>query len=231
MKIFCMSDIHGCLAEFDYALSLVQEYLDQRDAMLILLGDYIHGGTENKAVLDKIICLQNRYGYDKVIALLGNHEELVMNGYSTIDHFQAKYYDSYDESDEEYYANWFDSLPRYCVEGNTIFVHAGINETVGDLWELGTDDYTYTNKFPADIGKIDGLDMKIVAGHIHTSNISNNPRFHDIYYDGASHYYIDGDVFTTGEIPVLMVDTDEDKYYRITSNEMYEVQQYNKEEY
>lgn len=33
-------------------------------------------------------------------------------------------------------------------------------------------------------------------------------RFNDIYYDGASHYYIDGDVLSTGDINVLMVDTD-----------------------
>ena len=28
MNIYCMSDIHGCLAEFDEALSLVTEHLE-----------------------------------------------------------------------------------------------------------------------------------------------------------------------------------------------------------
>ena len=32
----------------------------------------------------------------------------------------------------------------------------------------------------------------------------------------ASHYYIDGTVLDSGAIPVLMVDTKEDKYYRVT---------------
>lgn len=45
---------------------------------------------------------------------------------------------------------------------------------------------------------------------------AGNPRFHDIYYDGESHYYIDGTVLDSGVIPVLMVDTDTDKYYRLT---------------
>lgn len=75
MKIYCMSDIHGCLAEFEQALSLVLESLENDSAMLLLLGDYIHGGSDNKGVLDKIINLQQNYGSDKVVALMGNYEE------------------------------------------------------------------------------------------------------------------------------------------------------------
>ena len=86
MKIFCMSDIHGCLAEFEVALSLVMEHLEEAETMLILMGDYIHGGSDNYGVLDKIMKLQNRYGLDKVLALMGNHEEFVLWGDSTINH-------------------------------------------------------------------------------------------------------------------------------------------------
>lgn len=87
MKIYCMSDIHGCLAEFEVALSLVMKYLEEPETMLVLMGDYIHGGSENYGVLDKIMKLQNQYGSDKVLALMA------------------------------------------------IFVHAGIDEEAGDLWE------------------------------------------------------------------------------------------------
>ncbi len=38
----------------------------------------------------------------------------------------------------------------------------------------------------------------------------------DEWNDGESHYYIDGTVLDSGIIPVLMVDTEEDKYYRVT---------------
>ena len=86
MKIFCMSDIHGCLAEFEDALSLVIEHLEEKETMLILMGDYIHGGADNYGVLDKIMKLQNQYGSDKVLALMGNHEEFVLWGESTINH-------------------------------------------------------------------------------------------------------------------------------------------------
>ena len=218
MKIYCMSDIHGCLAEFEESLSLVLEHLDEPDTMLCLLGDYIHGGADSYGVLDKIMSLQERYGSNKVIALMGNHCEFVLLGDSTINHMIKAFDEELDcdNSEDDKYIRWIENLPRYYTEGNTIFVHAGIEEDAGDLWELATGDEIFTGKYPAEIGKIDGLDMKVVAGHVGTAEISMNPRFHDIYYDGYSHYYIDGTVLDSGIIPVLMVDTNEDKYYRVT---------------
>ncbi|MCR4612013.1 MAG: metallophosphoesterase [Lachnospiraceae bacterium] len=220
MKIYCMSDIHGCLAEFEYALSLIEDHLDDDDTMLILLGDYIHGGDDNYAVLDKVMQLQRDYGSDKVMALMGNHEDFVLMGESSIDCMVRTFSDDdeHDEEDEEEYLRWMESLPLYYTEGNTIFVHAGIDEDAGDMWEWSTGDETFVGKYPADIGSIDGLDMKIVAGHIGTAEISGDPRFHDIYYDGESHYYIDGSTVDSGVVPVLLVDTDEDKYYRVTES-------------
>lgn len=218
MKIYCMSDIHGCLAEFEQALSLVLEQLENDGAMLLLLGDYIHGGSDNKGVLDKIINLQQRYGTDKVVALMGNHEEFVLLGDSSINHMIKSFDEEHfiDDGEEDKYIQWMENLPRYYTEGNTIFVHAGIDEDAGDLWEWGTGEDVFVGKYPAEIGKIEGLDMKVVAGHVGTAEISQNPRYHDIYYDGQSHYYIDGTVLDSGVIPVLMVDTKTDRYYRVT---------------
>ncbi|MGN0538195.1 MAG: metallophosphoesterase [Acutalibacteraceae bacterium] len=218
MKIYCMSDIHGCLAEFEESLSLVLDNLEEEETMLLLLGDYIHGGSDNIGVLNKIISLQYKYGSDKVVALMGNHEEFVLRGYSTINHMNRSFDEelSSDDGDEDKYIQWIENLPCYYTEGNTIFVHAGIDEESGDLWEWATGEETFLSKFPAEIGKIEGLDMKVVAGHVGTSEISGDSRYHDIYYDGESHYYIDGTVLKSGIIPVLMVDTDTDKYYRVT---------------
>lgn len=58
--------------------------------------------------------------------------------------------------------------------------------------------------------------MNIVAGHIGTGVISGEPNFHDIYYDGESHYYIDGTVLDSGTIPVIKLDIDSGKFYRVT---------------
>lgn len=220
MKIYCMSDIHGCLEAFEQALLLVMEELKNDSAMLLLLGDYIHGGPDNKGVLDKIINLQQTYGSDKVVALMGNHEEFVLMGDSTINHLIRSSDEQYfnDDEEEDKYIWWMENLPRYYTEGNTIFVHAGIDEEAGDLWEWGTGEDVFVGKYPAEIGRIEGLNMKVVAGHVGTAEISGDPRFHDIYYDGESHYYIDGTVLDSGVIPVLLVDTEADKYYRVTES-------------
>ena len=161
MKIYCMSDIHACLASFEEALSKVTDHLGDEDTMLLLLGDYIHGGEDGRKVIDRIMQLQDNYGYEKVIALMGNHEEWVVEGSSTIDSMFGHSYDSfYDEdNNDDCYISWMSSLPRYYTEGNTIFVHAGIDECTGSMWEWETSDDIYTSKYPAETGKIDGLDM------------------------------------------------------------------------
>lgn len=229
MKLYCMSDIHGCLAEFEEALSLVAEHLEEDGVRLILLGDYIHGGGDNRSVLDKIMSLQCRYGADKVVALMGNHEEFVLLGDSTIDCMIKTFADDYDDGEDDEYIRWMENLPRYYTEGNTIFVHAGIDEEAGDLWEWGTGEEVFTGKYPAETGWIENLDRKVVAGHIGTAEIAGDPKFHDIYYDGASHYYIDGTVLDSGRIPVLMVNTETDTYYRVTEGGIWLILPYEEE--
>lgn len=210
MKIFAMSDIHGCLPEFEAALLLVD--LSNEDSMLILLGDYVHG-PDSYGVLKKIIELQKRYGIERVVALLGNHEEMVIHGRLSIcGGDNGEIYDDF-EADEDKYIAWMMSLPRYYATERQIFCHAGVDEDAEDMWIWGTDDYTFTEKYPAQIGH---FYMDIIAGHIGTSEISGDPRYHDIYFDGESHYYIDGTVLDSGVIPVLMVDTEKNKYYRVT---------------
>lgn len=57
--------------------------------------------------------------------------------------------------------------------------------------------------------------MKIVAGHVGTYQIANDYDFHEIFFDGENHYYIDGTVKISGEIPVLMYDTDKNRFYEV----------------
>lgn len=223
--IYAMSDIHGCLMSFDQALELVDLSGDNK---LVLLGDYIHGGEDNFGVLERIMNLQRQYGREKVIALLGNHEEMAMEGFWKIKEEKSTQSDNIDYDDDEredLYLSWMEGLPLYYTEGKTIFCHAGIDEEAGEMWEFHTDEYTFTNKFPPQLGKFHG-NMTIVAGHVGTAEIAQNPRFHDIYFDGESHYYIDGTVLDSGEIPVLAVDTEKDEYYAVTESGMWLVEPY-----
>ena len=123
MIIYCMSDIHGCLAEFEDALSLVLDDIEQGKAKLVLLGDYINGGPDNRGVLDRIMKLREHFGSDRIIALLGNHDEWVVNGSSTISNnsVYARIEEWEDESDDDEYINWLSSLPLYYVEGEHDF--------------------------------------------------------------------------------------------------------------
>ena len=71
MKRYMMSDIHGFLEAFEAALKKTD--LSGKN-QLILLGDYIDYGPDGRAVLEKVRALQEKYGSEKVIALMGNHE-------------------------------------------------------------------------------------------------------------------------------------------------------------
>ena len=132
MKIYAMSDIHGCFEEFLDALNLVD--LDDKNNMLIFLGDYIHGGGGSYNVLDKIMKLENKYG-SRVVALMGNHEEWVIEQNHKI--LDDEYDDEYDEEREEKYIRWMEKLPLYYETDNQIFVHAGVEEEAGEDWEIG----------------------------------------------------------------------------------------------
>lgn len=221
MKIYCMSDIHGYIREMENALNMFQSDLENENTILLLLGDYIHG-PHTKAVLNKILFLQKKYGKDKVIPLLGNHEEMALDGRWALD------MPDIDDHTRDQYLSWIYSMQRYYICDKTIFVHAGIDEEAKELWEWGTDEYTFTEKYPAQLGHF-YKDYRIVAGHIGTSEICGDKDYHDIYYDGQSHYYIDGTVKESGRIPVLMVDTDTDKYYRVTESGKWIVLPYSEE--
>ncbi|MCM1104804.1 MAG: hypothetical protein NC409_11950 [Clostridium sp.] len=44
------------------------------------------------------------------------------------------------------------NVTKYYTAGHTIFVHAGIDEEAGDLWEWETGDEIFVGKYPAETG-------------------------------------------------------------------------------
>jgi serine/threonine protein phosphatase 1 len=245
--IYAMSDIHGFLRplykRFDQ-LGNLQPMMDEKDK-LILLGDYIDGGTDSLQTIEMIFVWQESYPKN-IIVLRGNHEDIFIDfldgkenawlgadaGLKTsktflneeqlekvkelaIEGSLRKVYPYVRECIKKNHKdliNWMRKLPYFFETKNQIFVHAGVDEEAEELWKVGTPDYYFVSKYPATTGK---FYKDIIAGHIGTSSISGNLEFYDIYFDGQSHYYIDGTVEISGIIPVLAYDEVKKTYYSL----------------
>jgi serine/threonine protein phosphatase 1 len=72
-RLFAIGDIHGCSA----ALRTLIEAIDPRpEDTIVILGDFIDCGPESKGVIEQLLALSNRC---RLITLLGNHEEMLLN--------------------------------------------------------------------------------------------------------------------------------------------------------
>ena len=205
-----MSDIHGCLDAFLDALSIVD--LEDKNNKLILCGDYIHGGSDSYSVVEKIMELKKKYK-SRVIVLMGNHEESAIDSGAIVDDYSVN--EEYDEKRDKKCLDFISHLELYYkYKDEVVFCHAGVDEEAEEYWEQGTSDYWYIEKFPPSKGQ---FCINIVAGHVSTTSLylANDFRFQGIYYDGYSHYYIDGDVLKNGIVPVIMYDTGMKKFYEV----------------
>lgn len=105
--------------------------------------------------------------------------------------------------------------PRYIEMEHAIYVHAGIDETLGELWDTELrDNNLFTHKYPATVGT---FYKTIVAGHVYSDEVGYSRYFGKVFWDGASHFYIDGNTNKSGIVPVLKYDTTTQTY---TSGEL-----------
>lgn len=128
MPRYAISDIHGCLDNFQHLLRKI-DY--SKADTLYLLGDYIDRGPDSKGVIDFIWELQDS-GYD-VRCLRGNHEEIALSYLTSSPYpyhdaallrsFQARHY----RDIPEIYYEWMDTLDYYFETDGYILAHAGLN--------------------------------------------------------------------------------------------------------
>lgn len=94
---------------------------------------------------------------------------------------------------------WIRKLPYFYESPfGQVFVHAGVDEEAGEYWKLGTSAESFTMMMPDYVGHEFYLD--VIAGHINTETVSGIAGYRGIWHDGASHYYIDGNVMKNGEV-------------------------------
>lgn len=71
-RLLAIGDIHGC----SQALAALVKAIDLRsDDTLVVLGDYIDRGPDSRGVIELLLSLRERC---QLVALLGNHEEMML---------------------------------------------------------------------------------------------------------------------------------------------------------
>ncbi|WP_246145276.1 metallophosphoesterase [Oceanobacillus sojae] len=86
-----------------------------------------------------------------------------------------------------------------------IYVHAGVYEAEPELWKHATEPYEFIWKYPAETGS---FYKDIIAGHISTVEVSNdNSYLGKVFWDGQSHFFIDGETVESNIVPLLKFDT------------------------
>ena len=130
-------------------------------------------------------------------------------------------------SDHQELIRWISKMPTYYEAENQIFVHAGVDEEAGEYWMWGTSDDILLGKFPASKGK---FYKTIVAGHVGTGtrDLADDRSYHDVYYDGESHYYIDGSVYKGGKLLLLAYDEKDGTYYQVENGKMIPVRPFSR---
>ena len=74
MRTVAIGDIHGCLKALDELVRLIAPVPTDT---IVFLGDYIDRGPGSRGVVDRILALASQCN---VVALRGNHEEMLLAG-------------------------------------------------------------------------------------------------------------------------------------------------------
>ena len=117
---YAISDIHGCLKTFKFALNSIN--LVKEDE-LFLLGDYIDRGPDSLGVLEHIWWLEEN-GYN-VTCLRGNHEQMLLDymiGTQELYEWEPPTLEL-----QRKCLDWMNDLAYYHETPGYILVHAGLN--------------------------------------------------------------------------------------------------------
>ena len=209
MRTIAISDIHGCYKELKELLFTleVEGVYDKNTDKLVFLGDYIDRGENSRLVIKLIRELQENN--DNVIALMGNHEDMLLNYYKGIDsswtfngHKETlKSYKGFKKQFEDDKI-WMRSLPLYHEDEYFVYVHAGVDayhplenqrkETL--LWVR--EPFIYGSK---------EYHKKVVFGHTPTLNMGTDKPV----YTFTNNIDIDTGCVFGGALSALIIDDDE----------------------
>ena len=132
-RLIAISDIHGCCNTFQQLLETINFSIEDH---LILCGDYIDRGLHSMQTLDLILGYIDK-GY-AITCLRGNHEVMFLDAYndSTLvprflnagGNYTLTSFGVDKISDiPKVYIDFIQGLKSYHIEGDFLFVHAGLN--------------------------------------------------------------------------------------------------------
>lgn len=228
MRTIVIGDIHGCydeLIDLYYTLEEKGEYNKDTDK-LIFLGDYIDRGDDSRLVIKFIRSLQE--DNNNVIALMGNHEDMLLDYYKGVDdcwtfngHRQTM--DSYKGFEEQFKDDiqWMKTLPLYHEDEHFVYVHGGID--VNKPMEE-QDAYTLLWIREPFIYNAKEYHKRVVFGHTPTMGL--NGKYEPVC-TFANNIDIDTGCVFGGALTALIIDDDKiDGYYQIDK-----ITDYSDEEY
>lgn len=139
---YAIGDIHGMADKLSAMLDKIKvhaaEHFPGREKMIVFLGDYVDRGPDSKRVIDTVMELSIDE-FEKV-TLLGNHEDMLLDAiregssYSDFTYWSdnggSETAKSYSGVISKSHVEWMKSLELYRIEGEFLFVHAGIRPGV-----------------------------------------------------------------------------------------------------
>lgn len=164
-RTICISDIHGCIDEFEELLKKIS--YNKKSDRIILLGDLIDRGPDSLAVVQKARQMN-------LECVMGNHEYKFLKWYrssgSRADVYDKKdYYSEFMNEDINYISN----MPTYIkLDNNVVVVHAGLKPGISisaqskdDLMYLR---YTDSQRKFISLKKIANIGVEAAGAHFWT---------------------------------------------------------------
>lgn len=233
MRTIVISDIHGHLKELQSLLHQVL-YSPHKDK-LILLGDYMDRGRENKRTIAFIKKLQKEN--KNVILLKGNHDDSFVSavnglyekedlytwaiyngGYSTLlDYADYRDYSSLEDYIKYIRENHYDdveflsNLPLYYEDDKHIYVHAGINPVLRD-WKNSLENEFLFIRDRFIYNDLRDVNKIVIFGHTPCFKIKNhekNEPFFDYRNNALKKIGIDGGMGSRKQLNALIIENGE----------------------
>lgn len=222
MRTIVIGDIHGCYNELKELIETLEnegKYTKGVDK-LVFLGDYIDRGKDSKLVVKFVRDLQKNY--DNVVALMGNHEDMLIKYSKGIDNTWTWNGSSATLKSYHGFSNqlkkdiqWMKNLPLYHEDKHFVYVHAGIDPYKATMREQS--DYTLLWVREPFIFNSKKYHKKVIFGHTPTANLTQEWKPVQTYADNVG---IDTGCVFGGALTALIIDDDKvGGFYQVTKEE------------